>query len=78
MPFTKEIFLVACHVAGTGYRDVKAVEPELAIGDFLVFKRKPKNPHDPLAIAVFAGMFTNGSCLIQDNFPNGKYVDFLK
>ena len=53
MPFTKEIFLIACHVAGTGYRDVKAVEPELAIGNFLIFKREPKNSHDPLAIAVF-------------------------
>ena len=35
MPFTKEIFLVACHVAGTGYRDVKTFEPELKIDNFL-------------------------------------------
>ena len=53
MPFTKEIFLIACHVAGTGYRDVKRFEPELEIGHFLVFKREPQNPHDTLAIAVF-------------------------
>ncbi len=53
MPFTKEIFLIACHVAGTSYRDAKMFEPELRIGDFLVLKREPKNPHDPLAIAIF-------------------------
>jgi len=54
MPFTKEIFLIACHVAGTGYRDIKAFEPELKIDDFLVLKREPKNPHDAFAIAIFS------------------------
>ena len=52
MPFTKEIFLIACHVAGTHYRNVRDFESELRIDDFLVLKREPENPHDPLAIAI--------------------------
>jgi hypothetical protein len=59
MPFTKEIFLVACHVAGTGYRDVKTFEPELKIDNFLIFKREPENPHDVFAIAIFNENGTN-------------------
>jgi hypothetical protein len=52
MPFTKEIFLIDTHVAGTTHRDVKDVEPNLTTGNLLCFKRDPKNKHDELAIKI--------------------------
>lgn len=45
--------LIECHIAGTSHRDLKAVEPSLALGAFLVLKREPANPHDALAIMIF-------------------------
>lgn len=45
--------LIECHIAGTGYRDLKEVEPALIPGSFLPLKREPQNPHDPLAIMIF-------------------------
>ena len=54
LPFVKEILLMECHVAGTAYRDdIADIEPELAIGDFLIFKRDPDNKHDKLAIKIY-------------------------
>lgn len=53
MPFTKEIFLIDSHVAGTTHRDLKDVEPSLSAGDLLCFKREPDNKHDKLAIKVY-------------------------
>ncbi len=52
MPFTKEIFLIDSHVAGTTYRDLKDVEPNLLPGGLLCFKRDPENKHDKLAIMI--------------------------
>jgi len=52
-PFAREIMLIECHIAGTSHRDLKAVEPSLALGAFLVLKREPANPHDALAIMIF-------------------------
>ena len=52
MPFAREIMLLECHIAGTGYRDLKEVEPALIPGSFLPLKREPQNPHDPLAIMI--------------------------
>jgi len=52
MPFTKEIFLIETHVAGTGYRDLEQIEPGLSEGDLFGFKREPENEHDPLAILI--------------------------
>lgn len=52
MPFTKEIFLIDSHVAGTTYRDLKDVEPDLSPDDLLCFKRDPENKHDKLAIMI--------------------------
>jgi len=53
MPFAREIMLLECHIAGTGHRDLKEVEPALIPGSFLPLKREPQNPHDPLAIMIF-------------------------
>jgi hypothetical protein len=53
MPFAREIMLIECQVAGTSYRDVKSVEPELKPGAMLPLKREPENTHDALAIMIF-------------------------
>ena len=53
MPFTKEIFLIDSHVAGTTHRDLAEVEPGLSTGDLLCFKRDPENQHDKLAIRIY-------------------------
>ena len=52
MPFGRDILLLHCHVAGTGYRDLDNIEPELAPGEELVLRREPDNAHDALAIRV--------------------------
>jgi hypothetical protein len=54
MPFAREIMLVECHIAGTSHRELKEIEPALAPGALLVLKREMTNPHDPLAIMIFA------------------------
>ena len=51
-PFAREIMLIECHIAGTGYRDLKSVEPELPPGTLLPLKREPGNAHDSLAIMI--------------------------
>ncbi len=53
LPFTKEIMLIECQIAGTSHRDLKEVEPSLLAGSLLPLKREPSNPHDPLAIMIF-------------------------
>ena len=52
LPFTKEIFLIETHVAGTSHVPIKDLEPGLTAGDVLVFKREPDNEHDALAIRI--------------------------
>jgi len=54
MPYVREIFLMQCHVAGTGFRDLKEIEPDLRAGDLLTFRREPDNVHDRLAIEIFS------------------------
>lgn len=51
-PFAREILLIECHIAGTGYVDIKSVEAELQKDTLLVLRREPKNEHDPLAIQI--------------------------
>jgi HIRAN domain len=54
MPFVREIMLVECQIAGTSHRALKDIEPTLAPGALLVLKREIGNPHDALAIMIFA------------------------
>jgi hypothetical protein len=54
-PFTKEILLMEIHVAGTGRRCLRGIEPTLAEGDHLVLRRELENPHDAHAIVVLTG-----------------------
>lgn len=51
-PFTKEVFLVETHVAGTSHIPSKKIEPTLKYGDSLVLRRDLDNPHDELAILI--------------------------
>ena len=53
LPFIQEIFLMACHVAGTSHCDIEEVETTLEVGEVLIFKREPNNEHDNLAILIF-------------------------
>lgn len=52
LPFAREILLIECNVSGTGYRELKAIEPTLTSGAMLVLQREPGNAHDDLAIRV--------------------------
>ncbi len=52
-PFSREIMLIECQIAGMIIREVQTVEPQLVPGALLQLKREPENPHDPLAIMVF-------------------------
>ncbi len=51
-PFVREIMLVECAIAGTGFRQLKEVKPLLSLGSLLPLKREPANDHDPLAIMI--------------------------
>ncbi|CAN5643480.1 hypothetical protein BH20ACI4_BH20ACI4_07840 [soil metagenome] len=54
MPFAREIFLLACRVAGTTYRPaIGDIEPTLEIGAKMRLQREPQNKVDNLAIAVY-------------------------
>ncbi len=43
LPFVREIFLLECHVAGTGFRNLADIESDLEPGDLLTFKRELGN-----------------------------------
>lgn len=51
-PFARDIILLECHVAGTAYRDLSAIEPILRAGEELILRREPNNEHDHLAIQI--------------------------
>jgi hypothetical protein len=74
MPFVREIMLVECHIAGTSHRTLKDIEPTLAPGALLVLKREMSNPHDPLAIMIFAGTGFAPDNVVSG--PDGLTKDF--
>jgi hypothetical protein len=51
-PFARDIVLLECHVAGTAYRDLNAIESILRAGEELTLGREPDNEHDNLAIQI--------------------------
>ncbi len=52
-PFSREIFLINVHIAGTSYvEDIEEIESELIEGDMIVMKREPDNQYDELAILI--------------------------
>lgn len=52
LPYSKEIFLLECNIAGTSFLDLEEIEPGLKKGDLLIFKREIDNPVDELAILI--------------------------
>ncbi|MEI7809878.1 MAG: HIRAN domain-containing protein, partial [Verrucomicrobiota bacterium] len=51
-PFARETMLMECQIAGIAHRNVKKVEPRLAIGTMLTLKRQPDNAYDRFAIMI--------------------------
>lgn len=55
LPFTREISLLECHVAGTNFRsDIAEIEPNLIVSARLNLQREPRNEHDSSTIAIYA------------------------
>ena len=52
MPFVQEIFLLECHIAGTGYLNLKELEPGLTVNELLIMKREPDNKFDEHAVLI--------------------------
>jgi hypothetical protein len=53
-PPARDIFLLDCHIAGSGYYGAHDHPKRLALGMPLRLQRQPQNPHDALAIEVHA------------------------
>ena len=54
MPFTREIFLLDCYVAGTNFRpDIADIESDLTAGAQLKLQREQQNGFDESAIAIY-------------------------
>lgn len=52
-PFSKEIFLVGAHIAGTTHiKEIETISENLVVGTKLDFYREPQNLYDNLAIVV--------------------------
>ncbi len=51
-PFSREIFLIDVHIAGTSYIDLSEIEPELLPGEIIFLKRETENKYDNLAIII--------------------------
>jgi hypothetical protein len=67
MPFTKEIFLIETHIAGTSHIDIEETEPDLSENDIMVFKRDPDNKYDNLAIRIYTKDGQNIGFVPRDN-----------
>ena len=67
MPFTKEIFLIETHIAGTSHIDIEEIEPTISAKDILVFKRDKDNKHDNLAIRIYTKDGQNIGFVPRDN-----------
>ncbi len=67
MPFTKEIFLIETHIAGTSHIDIEEIEPYLSDDDIMVFKRDAENKHDNLAIRIYTKDGKNIGFVPRDN-----------
>jgi hypothetical protein len=75
-PFVRDIILLECHVAGTAYRDLNAIEPALCVGDELTLFREPDNEHDDLAIQILTASGTHlGYIPRAKNEPLARLMD---
>lgn len=55
LPFSREIFLIECRVAGTSHLDLEHLEAELLPGARIACLREPQNSYDPMAIRLQDG-----------------------
>ena len=53
--FAKELLVLKTLVAGTSFRNLKNIEPELQPGSRLELKREKGNKHDEFAVALIFG-----------------------
>ncbi len=54
LPFGHDIFLLETQVAGIYYHQADIAVPSLRVGETLILRREPANPHDPLAAEILA------------------------
>jgi len=51
-PFSKDTLVLKTYIAGTYYSDAKKIIDSIKVGNYLVFQREAKNPHDNRAIKI--------------------------
>jgi len=51
-PFSKDALVLKTYIAGTHYSDAKNIVDSIKEGNYLVFQREVKNPHDNRAIKI--------------------------
>ena len=53
LPYSNDIFLLDCHIAGTSHvEDINSIYPDLYIDQKIILRRESSNKHDGLAILV--------------------------
>lgn len=73
---SRELLLKKSYVAGTRYYDADRACPDLMLGERLVLRRQPTNPHDDLAIEVLTEAGAKlGYVPRQDNEPFARLLD---
>lgn len=53
LPFSRELVVLECHVAGTSYLDLASIEPRLNPNDRFLLIRETENEHDKFAVAIY-------------------------
>jgi len=51
-PFSKDTLVLKTYIAGTHYYDAINIIDSIKEGNYLVFQREAKNPHDNMAIKI--------------------------
>jgi hypothetical protein len=51
-PFSKDTLVLKTYIAGTHYSDAKNIVDSIKEGNYLIFQREVKNPHDNRAIKI--------------------------
>jgi len=51
-PFSKDTLVLKTYIAGTHYCDAKNIVDSIKEGNYLIFQREAKNPHDNMAIKI--------------------------
>ena len=51
-PFSSDSLVLKTYIAGTQYSGAKKIADSIKEGNYLVFQREAKNPHDNMAIKI--------------------------